>query len=130
MSKLTELYTKYPTLLRRNLSKWTFDMYGFEVDGGWADILDELLEFIKTTLMKNNVDLSNFKVEQIKEKFSGLRFYYSLEAPKEVVKLISDKTSEIEDKSFSTCEICGEKGKLQNNGWIVTRCDKCNKENS
>ena len=33
--------------------------------------------------------------------------------------------SDGEDKSYDTCEICGNPGKTRGRGWISTQCDKC-----
>ena len=55
---------------------------------------------------------------QVKEKFGGLRFYYSggddyIEAMVELAEHLSDVT----------CDVCGAPGKQSGGGWIVTRCE-------
>lgn len=57
---------------------------------------------------------------QIKEKWGGLRFY--VDADMETLHFID----EMEEKSLTVCERCGEFGKLRRGGWVLTLCDKCN----
>jgi hypothetical protein len=58
-------------------------------------------------------------VEQIKEKFGGLRFYYQGG---------DDHTSGVVDMAESwagkTCETCGSMGERRSGGWIRTLCDE------
>ena len=59
-------------------------------------------------------------IEQIKEKFGGLRYYCSVDDYSKVDDLII----EAEKESMKTCEVCGNFGKIRNNrSWIVTLCD-------
>lgn len=56
---------------------------------------------------------------QVKEKFGGLRFYFSggddyIEGLVQMAELMSERT----------CEICGDKGKHYSGGWIKTLCNK------
>jgi hypothetical protein len=86
--------------------------FGFACGDGWFKLLWDLSEAID----KTNPD-ENFNVQQVKEKFAGLRFYVS-GSTKEINELIS----EAEDKSYKICEICGRKGKPRNYRWVVTLC--------
>lgn len=62
---------------------------------------------------------SRLIVVQIKEKFGGLR-YTVRNTNNEVRKLIHDA----KEKSFTICEICGNKGEVYNiRGWLTTLCD-------
>lgn len=58
------------------------------------------------------------RVEQIKEKFGGLRFYYSGGDD-----TISGMVSMAEAWADHTCEVCGDLGKRRSGGWIRTLCD-------
>lgn len=55
---------------------------------------------------------------QVKEKFGGLRFYYSGGDNQ-----IFGMTRIAESMSYRTCEECGAPGKSNNHGWITTLCD-------
>lgn len=82
-----------------------------------------------------------FRVVQIKEKFGGLRFYYSVlrrgidENDDEEVMLEDDEQTEVFNQAHgfieaaevacsTTCETCGEPGKLRTGGWLKTTCDR------
>jgi hypothetical protein len=93
------------------------ERYFFDVGNGWLGLIKELIE--------ESIKLGwDRQICQIKEKFGGLRFYIN-DASDGVHKLIS----EAEDKSYEICEVCGEPGGVRKiNGWLVTLCDKHNKE--
>lgn len=57
-------------------------------------------------------------VEQIKEKFGGLRFYYQGGDDH-----ISGMVTMAEVWAHRTCETCGNKGEQRSGGWIRTLCD-------
>ena len=94
---------------------------------GWFEIIQELCKGLEAALDRGRAkgeiqsDRENpFVVEQVKEKFGGLRFYVSWET-KEIGGLIR----EAESKSFKTCEACGQPGRPRNGGWVLTLCDTC-----
>lgn len=58
-------------------------------------------------------------VDQVKEKFGGLRFYYhgGDDTVHGMVRMA-------EAWAAHTCETCGESGQLRHGGWVRTLCDK------
>jgi hypothetical protein len=58
-------------------------------------------------------------VQQIKEKFGGLRFYYTGGDDK-----ISGMVEVAEEWASRVCEECGSPATKQTSGWIKTVCDK------
>jgi hypothetical protein len=58
-------------------------------------------------------------VEQIKEKFGGLRFYYQGGDDE-----ISGMVRMAELWAGRSCERCGDKGERRSGGWVRTLCDK------
>lgn len=56
---------------------------------------------------------------QVKEKFGGLRFYYS--GGDDYIRGVVDMAEEM---SYVTCEECGAPGKQRSGGWIRTLCDE------
>jgi hypothetical protein len=56
---------------------------------------------------------------QVKEKFGGLRFYVDGASEKH-----QNMIDFAEHLSETTCEVCGKKGKRNNEGWISTRCNE------
>jgi len=90
---------------------WFF--FGFECGDGWFDLLWDLCLKLEELKFEG-------KVQQVKEKFGGLRFYVD-GATDEQWKVIE----EAEAKSYKTCETCGQSGKVGGKGWIATLCDIC-----
>jgi hypothetical protein len=58
-------------------------------------------------------------VDQVKEKFGGLRFYYTGGDD-----LIDGMVRMAESMSEVTCEECGYPGTTRGGGWVRTLCDK------
>lgn len=86
------------------------------VNYGWKKLVDELHERV----LEIDPDV---KVEQVKEKFGGLRYYFQSFSPRyeEIDKLVSF----FEVESYKTCEVCGKAGKPRNDRyWINTLCDE------
>jgi NMD protein affecting ribosome stability and mRNA decay len=98
--------------------------YGFACGDGWAGLLISLSEKI----MKLNPE-GTIRVDQVKEKYGGLRFYYGGSTPtKEIAEKILKVIGEAEQNSYKVCEECGAKGNLRKDlPWIQTLCDKCYK---
>ena len=85
---------------------------------GWFDIIMNLCEEIYAMRPK---------VQQIKEKFGGLRFYASF--PADYSEQGWALIREAEREAGETCETCGEKGEMKiKGGWRYTSCDKCHEE--
>jgi hypothetical protein len=70
---------------------------------------------------------------QIKEKFGGLRYYFSTEIKDQnLVQKMYEVAFKYENLSFQTCEKCGEsfaRPYRTKSGWIKTHCPKHKKEN-
>ncbi len=91
-------------------------IWGFECSDGWFDIVYRLCGNIRKSLQRNPIE--GFIVEQVKEKFAGLRFYVSYEND-EIESLIKKAEAE----SFRICEICGKGGETKAKGyWVKTVC--------
>ena len=131
-----QLYDKYPELFS-NKDKSIMEScmaWGIECGDGWYDILSSLCWKIKQqednirsqTEYKQQKDVtytSNYypiKFDQIKEKFGGLRVYFT-----GGYSYIEGFVSMAESFSYKICEVCGERGKPNKGGWISTLCDKC-----
>ena len=97
--------------------------FGFDHHDGWFELIKELSENIDKELKKLQKDkIKNFQVDQVKEKFGGLRFYVNFAPSNKIRKLIEVA----ERNSYEICEYCGKKGKLRGDlCWVLTLCDKC-----
>ena len=148
------LCEKYPKMMvNRNRSMMETTMYwGFECGDGWFNILDQLMGNIQhhiywkerqreVAIRFNSKaasgemrevpeEISQVTVDQVKEKFGTLRFYYTGGDD-----YIDGLVSMAESMSGVTCETCGNPGKSTGGGWIKTVCEahsgrKNNDENS
>jgi hypothetical protein len=63
-------------------------------------------------------DIPTVVVDQVKEKFGTLRFYYSGGDDH-----ISGLVRMAEAMSSCICEECGSSGRIRGNGWVRTLCD-------
>jgi hypothetical protein len=86
---------------------------------GWQPMVEELCSKLAEIVDKKKL---TFQIEQVKEKFGGLRFYYSYEGEK--TDEIADLVHEVEQRSFEICEVTGKEGDLcmkgKGYGWVKT----------
>jgi hypothetical protein len=97
--------------------------FGIETSSGWYELIYNLVKEL-AEIDKNKVIV----VDQVKEKFGVLSFYYTLtgDCDNEKIDRIVDT---YEHKSKTTCEMCGEKGEIKyRGGWATCLCEKCRKK--
>ena len=106
---------------------WRADMnvpMHVDTDDGWFDLIHKLCKSIQKELETNHPNPEQFAVDQVKEKFGGLRFYVS-GSTSTIHRLIDEASA----KSYHTCEVCGKKASLMvAGGWYKTICKKCTKK--
>lgn len=133
-----QLFEKYPDLfsnkdkdIRSSCMAW-----GIEAGNGWNDIISSLCWMIKQhennivwqTKWKQKTDpeyKSEYfpvKFDQIKEKYGGLRVYFSGGDD-----YVEGLVSMAEAMSYKICEVCGNKGECNKSGWFTTLCEGCRK---
>jgi rubrerythrin len=161
-----QLVKDYPVLFKFHGGdpKETCMAWGCEHGDGWFDLLKNLCDYVnaicrhklmvkykddyvKTEEEKESkythIQGPSIEFTQIKEKFAGLRIYYSMHhdiTEEQVAKLdeksydkeynkvldeISHAVSYTEFLSCRTCEVCGAKGRVYRDGWWKTLCPKC-----
>lgn len=91
---------------------YTREMALQSVGEGWSSLVNEAFD------MLTNV-LGDVRVIQVKEKFGGLRIYTDV-----YVENIESIITDIERRSFSICEQCGQFGELRSGGWYQTLCEE------
>jgi len=129
-----ELFEKYPNIFRGRTEPLTSNLmgYGFSCGDGWFKLISHMLEKINLVQSLTGIDV---KALQCKEKFGGLRFYYSTSngedatLPQEALTIgcdiIEDIVRKAESTAYRTCEICGDNGRNECiNGWYTTVCSK------
>jgi hypothetical protein len=114
--------------------------WGCEVGNGWYELLSSVCWRIfqherniservrvRTENDKPNdkSDLEYFpvKFDQVKEKYGGLRIYFSGGD-----NYVDGLVGMAEEYSYKVCEVCGNAGKPNKGGWITTLCENCRKE--
>lgn len=124
-----KMETKFPKMFENRYG-------GFAIGAGWWHIVETLCgEIHSYTEWKNNTrkhllennphnvtipeEVPQVVIEQIKEKFGGLRFYYQGGND-----YISGLVTMAEHWAGHTCEECGKPGRSRNGGWIKTLCDE------
>jgi hypothetical protein len=90
---------------------------GFAVGAGWWPMIETLCGVIQSHI-DNNKDCPQVIIEQIKEKFGTLRFYYQGGD-----EFIQGAVWLAESLSGKICEECGAPGKRTQGGWVQTLCD-------
>jgi len=115
-----ELEKKYPLMFTKQYG-------GVAVSEGWYPIIESLCQNIQSHIdfwnknHENHPVVEQVVVEQIKEKFGGLRFYYQGGDD-----TIHGMVRMAEAWSERTCEVCGNPGKKRGSGggWVHTACDE------
>jgi len=101
---------------------------GVAVGAGWWPIIESLCANIQNYTDWKNEQKDKFQrgegcqqvvVEQIKEKFGGLRFYYIGGDD-----TINGMVTMAETWADHSCEECGKPGKKHGGGWVRTLCDE------
>ena len=113
---------------RNKPMKETCMCWGFECGDGWFNILDQLMSNIQHHIDWNNKNfekgytqykqVSQVTLDQVKEKFGTLRFYYTGGDDE-----ISGMVRMADSMSSVVCEECGAPGQRRGGGWIYTACD-------
>lgn len=137
-----KLYQKYPKMFgQKDLPASETNMcWGIDTDDGWFNIIDTLCGSIQHHIDWQNCEgrfesmkkhrqpeadgtwnkVHQVEASQIKEKFGGLRFYYTGGD-----EHISGLVSFAETISLRTCEMCGSPGRQTKKGWVRTLCKPC-----
>lgn len=87
---------------------------------GWAGMLYALRNYLETLSQSIHVD-------QVKEKFGGLRFYFHVETDidSDDFNGIQDAVDAIESMSYTTCYVCPSRATHQGEGyWVRWFCDE------
>jgi len=124
------MYKKHPVIFQENSLDMTQTCmcWGIGVGPGWYKIIEGLCDELKELMTKHG---GMVVAEQVKEKFATLRFYASYkpaenmteEQAKIATKEMYGIIGKWENKTETTCEICGKPGTQDRSyGWIKTVC--------
>jgi hypothetical protein len=94
--------------------------WGIECNNGWYELLSSVCWRISQH--EKNISDPHYipvKFDQIKEKFGGIRIYYT--GGDDYVRGVVSLADEM---SYKICEVCGNAGKPNKGGWISVLCDE------
>ena len=116
-------YETFAKRMEKSYPKMYAGKYGgFAVGKGWYPIIERLSSNIQQHLEWKNREtevVPQVVVEQIKEKFGGLRFYYQGGDDN-----VAGMVRMAEAWADVACEECGGIGKRRGGGWVRTLCDQ------
>jgi hypothetical protein len=122
---MTDEYQEYKLFAERMEAQFPkmFDSKygGFACGKGWWPMLEQLCGTIQSHIdwkQKQGQECPQVVVEQIKEKFGTLRFYYQGGDD-----YIHGAVALAENLTGHLCEECGSTGTRRSGGWIRTLCD-------
>lgn len=116
-----KMEAKYPKMFPKGYG-------GFAVGAGWWPVLESLCANIQSYVDWKQEQKEKYSrgegcpqvvVEQIKEKFGGLRFYYQGGDDR-----VDGMVRMAEAWADHSCEMCGKPGERRSGGWIRTLCDE------
>ena len=118
------LCEKYPKMMinRNKPMQETAMCWGFDCGDGWYNILNQLMGNIQHHIdwkNRNSEVVPQVTLDQVKEKFGTLRFYYTGGDD-----VIDGMVRMAESMSGVTCEECGKPGKRVGGGWVTTLCEE------
>ncbi len=123
-------YDEFAKRMEERFPKMFSQPYGgFAVGPGWWPIIESLCANIQSRIDWWNQNretrpvIEQVVVEQIKEKFGGLRFYYQGGDDE-----IHGMVRMAEAWADHSCEECGSPGKKRGGGWVKTLCDRHEEE--
>lgn len=123
MTFSAEEYKQQVDMLEATYPKMFIKKYGgLAVGSGWWTLINELCNTIQKHI-DSNPNCPQVVIEQIKEKFGGLRFYYQGGDD-----FIHGAVWFAETMSTNMCEECGAPGHRTNGGYIQTLCKKHREE--
>jgi hypothetical protein len=130
-------YEKFAAMMEEKYPSMFEGSYGgFAIGPGWWPIVESLCAHIQSHVVQSNErrklllksnpyntpipdEVPPVVVEQIKEKFGGLRFYHIGGNSR-----IDGMVTMAEAWAAHTCEECGKLGTLRTGRWIKTLCDE------
>ena len=151
-----KLQKEFP-FMKQNRAENEYNIYskwGCECSSGWYQIIHDMCQEITDRYAQYGAPV-DIVIQQIKEKFASLRFYYSHkdtacpiqafdclgdgisirfqpkntsddEMKKKLRKDIAHIVRSYEEKSKTVCEICGQKATMRMDmPWKKTLCDEC-----
>ncbi len=114
-----------------------YGAFGLEIGDGWYQLIQDMCREIAAAYEAEGA-AADLVVDQVKEKYGTLRFYYHHKAPgteaqalgclpvsSELRQTVERIVDDYEEKSAHVCELCGKPGSLREDlEWMLTLCDE------
>lgn len=115
-------YEAYSKMMQERFPKMYGGKYGgFAIGKGWYPLIETLSNAIQNHIdncQRQGKECPQVIVQQVKEKFGTLRFYYNGGD-----EFIHGAVWLAESMTGHLCEECGGLGKPRDGGWVRTLCD-------
>lgn len=123
---IKEICKEFPFLIPKNDPSYDYTFLQLEIPAGWYNLFLQMCGDIKSVLEKHGL-IDVFEFEQVKEKWGGLRCYYSLDFNHDNSnKEIQDILYKYEYMAKLVCTRCGDIATYTTySGWISPYCNKC-----
>ena len=97
--------------------------FGVSTNPGWYPLVEKLLLDIRALPKDDGL----VRINQIKEKFGGLRFYAEVSGSEEYKERVRGMIEQAEKEASRTCVFCSNPGVLRTAEWLRVTCDKHSK---
>ena len=127
-----KLLDDFPRLYRNRNESSMQD--GFVCGDGWFGLIYKLSQDIEEVAREGGLSPDSPEwplCRQVKEKLGSLRFVvFAVEERLGIYERISELRLAALNRSFQTCEYCGQPGELVTDSCITTLCPECAKQAS
>jgi hypothetical protein len=97
--------------------------FGVSTNPGWYPMVEKLLLDFRALPREDGM----VRVNQIKEKFGGLRVYVEVSGSGDFKERVRGMIEQAEKQASRTCEFCSNPGVLKSAGWMRVTCEKHSK---
>ncbi len=97
--------------------------FGVSTNPGWYPLVKKLLLDFRALPQEDGM----VRINQIKEKFGGLRVYVEVSGSDGFKERVRDMIEQAEKEASRTCEFCSNPGVLRTSGWMRVTCEKHSK---
>ena len=98
---------------------------------GWVPHVNKITDYLVEKVNGYNENTGRdvkLEIQQIKQKFGGLRYYFTLHNTEEGSSQFYDDLQQyvhnMESICSFICEVCGKYGEKRRTGWTQTLCDE------
>ena len=94
--------------------------FGVSTNPGWYPVVEKLLLDIRALPKDDGL----VRINQIKEKFGGLRVYAEVSGSDDFKERVCGMIEQAEKEAHHTCEFCSNPGVLRSEEWMRVTCEK------